>query len=385
MRKSTKIAAAISVAALVGIGGVAALADTRNNADNFYFCIGTGNVVTHAYPLDGWHGNHCETGESRYEVQGVPAPATPPPTDPPTTTPPPTTDPPVTTPPPTTDPPVTTPPPTTPPPTTDPPTTGWPNASNTGVQPGVTLTAYTGTKYITVAGTTIENKIINGNVTIKASNVTLKNVKVFGRIQVDDYNPDVSGVLLSHVEIDGTGKAAGNGINDYSVGGPYGGGFTLEYANIHGWETGVTINSDFDKTIVRESYIHDLGPASSDHKAGLSANSAGNADIIHNNIDCEVGGCSGSMVLYGDFGPIKDWNVQNNLFNTEGSYCTYTGSISGKKYPTATGITWKNNVYGREHNSQCGQYGPTYGWSAGGGTNVWSGNKWADTGATINP
>lgn len=358
---------AITSAALIGlIGGGMAIADTKSGADAFYFCIADGNNVTKAYPLNGWHGNHCAQGETRYEVPAYKGAEEPPPT---------------------TDPPGTTPPTTTAPPTTDPPPAGdFPDASNTGVQPGVQLTNYTGTDYITQAGTTIENKTINGDITIKASNVTLRNVKVLGgHIKVDDYNPDVSGVLLSHIEIDGQGSSSGNGINEFSVGGPYGGGFTLEYANIHGFETGVTINSDFDKTIVRESYIHDLGPSSSDHKAGISANSAGNADILHNNIDCEVGGCSGAFVLYGDFGPIKDWNVQNNLFNTQGSYCTYSGSISGKKYPTATNITWKNNAYGREHHSTCGIYGTNTGWSSGGGTNVWSGNHWADTGETINP
>lgn len=356
--KKAFIATAVAFG-LIGGGLAAADGIPSNNGTDMYVCLNSANQITHSYPLNGWHGNKCAAGETIRGLKGVPVPV--PPTDPPTTTPP-TTDPPTTTPPPAGD---------------------FPNASNTGVQPGVQLTNYTGTDYITTAGTTIENKAINGDITIKASNVTLRNVKIFGHIKVDDYNPDVSGVLLSHIEVDGQGSSSGNGINEFSVGGPYGGGFTLEYANIHGFETGVTINSDFDKTIVRESYIHDLGPSSSDHKAGISANSAGNADIIHNNVDCEVGGCSASIALYGDFGQIKDWNVLNNLFNTEGSYCSYSGSLDGKNYPVASNVQWKNNTYGHEHNSQCGQYGYNSGWSSANG-NVWSGNK-TDTGAVVNP
>jgi hypothetical protein len=70
--------------------------------------------------------------------------------------------------------------------------------------------------------------------------------------------------------------------------------------------------------------------------------------------------------------------VDNNLLNTEGSYCSYEGTLSQKKYPTATNIRWTNNHYGRRFHPKCGIYGPSTGWGNQGG-NVWSGNVWDGT------
>lgn len=267
----------------------------------------------------------------------------------------------------------------------------WPDASSTGVQSGVTLTNYTGTMTITTPGTVIENKIISTNhetLRIEASNVTLRNVKVLGTmIFVDNDSGDTHGVLLTHLTVDGQGKGS-TVNNDVAVGGGYGGGYELSYSNISGWDTGITINSEPANVYIHDNYVHDLGPSSGVHKTALSSNggsgTASNlARIIHNNLDCGASGCSAAMSLYGDFAVISYWDVEDNLFNTEGSYCSYTGSVDGKKYPTASHITWKNNVYGRAYHSQCGIYGYSTSWSSG-NSNVWSGNV-TDTGATVNP
>src|SRR4051794_9819783 len=58
--------------------------------------------------------------------------------------------------------------------TIDPALFGMPNATNTGVPAGTTLTAYTGPMTITTPGTVIEGLIINGQLAVNAANVTIK-------------------------------------------------------------------------------------------------------------------------------------------------------------------------------------------------------------------
>jgi hypothetical protein len=293
-------------------------------------------------------------------------------------------------PPPTTEPPTTTPPPTTVPPTSPlPPPSGWPNASNTGVDPSVALTPYTGPMTITTPGTTIENAVIStdhGSLRIQASNVTLRNVKLLGTELTVWDNTDtleISGIVLDHLTVDGQGKASTTN-NDYAVGGGYGGGFTLAYSDISGWDTGVMVNAAPANVNIHDNYVHGLGPNSDVHKTALSSNGGGgNAVVRHNNLDCGVSGCSAAMSLYGDFATISDWVVDNNLFNTEGSYCTYEGTLP-KRFPVADHIVWQNNVYGKQYHATCGIYGPETGWGSGNG-NVWLNNTWADTGAQITP
>jgi len=64
---------------------------------------------------------------------------------------------------------------------------GMPDATTAGVPSGTTLTAYTGPMTITQAGTVIEGKIIDGTLTVDASNVTIKNciIKNYGMWGID--------------------------------------------------------------------------------------------------------------------------------------------------------------------------------------------------------
>ena len=60
----------------------------------------------------------------------------------------------------------------------DPARFGMPDATTTGVQPGITLKPYTGPMTITTDGAVIENVIINGMLTVDADNVTIRNCVV---------------------------------------------------------------------------------------------------------------------------------------------------------------------------------------------------------------
>jgi hypothetical protein len=113
--------------------------------------------------------------------------------------------------------------------------------------------------------------------------------------------------------------------------------------------------------------------------------------VRHNTLSCDVGtpgnastggGCSGGVVLLGDFGPITNVVVDNNLING-GAYCMYAGSSPEKPYPSATNVQITNNRFGRALYSNCGVYGPVTAFTPNAG-DTFTGNAWADTLAPIN-
>jgi hypothetical protein len=169
----------------------------------------------------------CVTDETAIIAALAPAPTTPPPTS---ASPTPTTAPPSTVPPTTTAPPTTTPPPSPTPsptptvfPTSPSPTTqpndcaasphvcGFPDATNTGVPAGVTLTM-SGPLTANIAGHVYEHLDINGCVSITASNVTIRESRITGGcdplIAIRPFDAEVKGTVLDHVDIVSTGVGA---------------------------------------------------------------------------------------------------------------------------------------------------------------------------------
>ncbi|MBO0880007.1 MAG: hypothetical protein J2P17_06495, partial [Mycobacterium sp.] len=157
--------------------------------------------------------------------------------------------------------------------------------------------------------------------------------------------------------------------------------FTLLRDNIHNAGHGVQINNN---ATVEDTYIHDLGANNAAHKDAVISNGGGNAVIKHNNVECAADSCSAAIGLFGDFAPIKNWTITDNLLNTTGSYCLYGGDSPGKPFSTATGMVVTNNHFGKKDHPQCGQYGPVTAFGHNSG-NSWSGNVWDGTNTAINP
>lgn len=245
----------------------------------------------------------------------------------------------------------------------------WPNASNTGVPAGTRLTP-SGSITVTSDGTVLSNLRVSGSITVRANNVTIEKTKVIGgRI---DLGWDQHGIVMTDVEVDGQDKAP----PDERIPAIGSNGYTCIRCNVHGWNTGFDVR---DNVVIEDSWSHDIGPPSEDgHFSSVGSNGANHVVIRHNVLSCEVSGCSAAIAFYGDFTPVSNVVVDNNLLNTEGSYCSYEGTLSQKKYPTATNIRWTNNHYGRRFHPRCGIYGPSTGWGNQGG-NVWSGNVWDGT------
>ncbi len=294
-----------------------------------------------------------------------------------------------TTSPPTTDP-TTTPPTTTPnttPPTTDPAGRAcpafpqFPDANCTGVPAGVTL--HSCPTEITANNTKLDSCLFNGGLTIAASNVEITRSKVAGMVAADyRTNWNLSGLKLTDVEIDGTGHVTANG--EAAIGYD---NYSCLRCNIHGSGRGFNFAND---VTIKDSWSHDFTYVDGAHQSAAGSNGGHNNNVTHNRLDCGAQGCSGALVMYGDFDPVDNNVIQNNLFDG-GAYCLYggsTGTSSGKPYPHGTNIKILDNHFGKKYPSAngrtCGWYGPVAAWEANAG-NVWSGNVWDDGSGAVNP
>jgi hypothetical protein len=289
----------------------------------------------------------------------------------------PTTEPPSTTPPVTTTaPPTVTPTPTptpTPSPTqTVPPSTGFPDASNTGYKPtGVTLHSCTASF---ISGGTYDSCTFPGGISVSVPNVTITRSLINGQVKSNS-----TGLVISDTEINchcGSSSNTTPPIVSFS-------GFTLLRDNIYNGGHGVQID---DSAVVRDSWIHDLCCSGNQaHADGIISNgNDGSVVIDHNTVDGAGAYMSAAIGLFGDFASIKNWQITNNLLNTTGSYCLYGGAgPAAKKYPNASNVVASGNRFGKKYNAKCGIYGPVA--DFGGSGSSWSGNVWADTGATVIP
>jgi hypothetical protein len=248
--------------------------------------------------------------------------------------------------------------------------TGW---QHTGVQ------LHSCPNTVTKANTTLDGCRFAGELTIQASNVTITRSRVEGRVMATFQTKFSLGNLkLIDVEIDGGGKLdpagqAAIGNDDY----------TCIRCNIHGTGRGANLG---DNVTIQDSYLHDWVYVNGAHQTAIGSNGGSNFRIIHNNLVCNSGGpgCSAALSLYGDFSPIKNVLIQNNLFNTDGAYCTFAGSTTAKPYPRGTQIRYVDNLFGKKYNKGCGLYGPVATWEYYEG-NVWSGNRWADGSGEVKP
>jgi len=257
------------------------------------------------------------------------------------------------------------------------PTAGgqWPNASNTGVPSGVSLTSYGGPMKITQDGAVIDAKEIRGTIVIAASDVTIKRSKIMGRIDADQGGASVT-VVESEIDA-GREQAPGVGFSNV----------TVLRSNIHGGQHSVLCG---DNCRVESSWLHDQYLPSNDdwHTNAYLSNGGSNVVLVGNTLQCTppdngvTGGCTADASFFGDFEPIKNVTIDGNLFkSTPGGYCGTFGYNRSKPYGTqASGITVVNNVFEHGSGGKCGYWGPVTGFPSGSG-NSWANNRWVDGGS----
>jgi hypothetical protein len=163
------------------------------------------------------------------------------------------------------------------------------------------------------------------------------------------------------------GRTAAIGNDDY----------TCIRCDMHSSERGANMGSNVH---IEDSYMHGFLHVPGSHQSAIGTNGGRNLTLLHNNLDCESAGdaCSAALALYPDFEPLDNILVQNNLFNTNGGYCTYGGFDEG------TNIRYIDNIFGTKYHPECGIWGPVAAFNSSADGNEWSGNRYPD-GSTVDP
>ena len=261
-----------------------------------------------------------------------------------------------------------------------PPSPGaFPDASTTGVPAGVTLTPYTGPCTITSANTVIDAQTIDCDLSIQAANVTISRSKINGSVATDESSTGFS-FTITDSEVD-AGDRVATGVGAVS--------FTVIRIHVRGGNRSIHCWRDCE---IRDSYVHgqmtdETGVA---HESGIRMGQ--NATIRHNTILCDApdvppdAGCSADLTGYGDFGPVQNNVIDDNLFKaTTGGTCAYGGSSQGKPYSNdANHIQFTNNVFERGPGGKCGYWFAITDFDPSLPGNVWTGNTW-DDGSTLSP
>jgi hypothetical protein len=220
---------------------------------------------------------------------------------------------------------------------------GWPDATNTGVPAGVTLTA-SGNLVITKAGAVISGLDISGTVYIDAPNVTLENCKITsGAWAVVSIASGVTGAVVQNCEINGTGVSTSGSIGIYGSG-------TFTGNNIYNVERGVAVAKGSSGAVIENNYIHNLLASGSPGYDGIEIDGGvSNVTISHNTVVNSHGQTS-AIMIDNYFGAISNVSVDNNLLGG-GGYTIYDYARFNSS--PVTGVSITNN------HLQSGQWGYT--------------------------
>jgi hypothetical protein len=284
----------------------------------------------------------------------------------------------------------------------------WPGPQNTGYPQGrpgdgrapVTLTAYEGPMTISSCGVVIDAKKVNGDLRIEAGNgthsagtpcVTITNSLVQGTIHTDSINEGP--VVIKDTEVAVPGSAYWASVGFYN---------TFDWrVNSHGGHGTIKCQAYCES---HDSWVHGMHLEQEFHYNAFGGNGIESANgyfvIEHGYADCggfassdspgQDAGCSADIGFYGDFAPVRNITINKTYFapaangaQGQPGYCYNVGNYPGKAYPTASNVTFTNNVFAKGPTGHCGYYGAVSEWNSGNG-NVWSGNRW-DDGSPLNP
>ena len=273
-----------------------------------------------------------------------------------------------------------------------PSTCNYPDATNTGVPAGTTLksvpsqvssgpgwsyNAATNAVIVNVNGTVLSGLYIPSNLTIKASNVTVKNVQVVTGGTFGISLTHTTGVTIENSTI--SGQNATTGRVDSAIKDVYGDstGMVIKDNNISHFRTAMQLSNG----LVDGNYIHDPGYIAGDHTNGVVSTGGTKTLVIQNNtIFNSIGQTDAVTVNAAKSGmPVANATIQNNLI-AGGGYAIYGGTGLGN---TTSNIVIKNNRFGQLYFPKSGQFGPVAYFASAGKGNVWSGNIWDSTGQAI--
>jgi len=202
---------------------------------------------------------------------------------------------------------------------------GFPDATNTGVPVGTTLTTVNGDVHTTSNGQVINAMDIHGTLWIDNSNVTVKNTKVTGgggsswAINVGS-KTNVTGVIIQDCAIDAAKS---------DQGGVTGAGFSIYRCDISNGENAARPGGN---ALIQDCYMHTFRSSSSGpHYDGVEVYSGTGSKIVHNTIVLDQDETS-TVNVQADFGNISGTIIDHNLLDGGGwmlNIRTNSGPVTG--------------------------------------------------------
>ncbi|MBD5831674.1 hypothetical protein [Janibacter melonis] len=254
---------------------------------------------------------------------------------------------------------------------------GYPDETTTGVRDGVTLTP-SGSVMADEDGQVIEGLDITGEISVSASDVTIRDVRVTGGrgVGAADWvvvmRPGAERLVIEDSELrtpQGTEQDLACVLN-IGDGEP-----VVRRVDMHGCTIGVATGGG----VVEDSYIHDpsMVPDLS-HVNGVASMGGGGLTVRRNTILNSYSQTS-AVALYQDFGTQSDDLVQHNLL-AGGGYIFYGGD--GRFGPTSK-IRFLDNRISRVYYPKGGSLGVIAHLDLDLPGNESSGNFWDDTGEAL--
>jgi hypothetical protein len=221
-----------------------------------------------------------------------------------------------------------------------PPLTGFPTAANTGVadnwQPQSTTN---GSMTIDQDGAVIENRLITGNVYIRANNITIRNSMIYGTVSNWVSGVSYNGLLLENVDL-----GPPSGVLRETSGIVRGYGYTARRVHVHntveGFRVGWESQPNRGPVVIEDSYVDLDDSGQCDHSDGIQDYGGANIRVTvnHNTIDQRGVGCETAPIYLSDPGPKS---VTNNLL-AGGSY---TLRLHGGSYDRVSGNRIVTNTW----------------------------------------
>jgi hypothetical protein len=198
----------------------------------------------------------------------------------------------------------------------------FPDASNTGVPAGTSLTAYSGPSSITTNGTTVDSKTITACINIDANNVTFtkclfQSAGCFWNL-INAWDAGTN-LLIEDCEFDGLNNASADAcINVANA--------TVRRCNFHGTPDGVKLVSN--SVLFEDNYIHDLVFFEDSHNDGSQTLDTIGLTIRHNTIILPVEATSCIILSTGSGTDMRNVLIEDNLLGG-GNLCVYGGYREG--------------------------------------------------------
>ncbi len=253
----------------------------------------------------------------------------------------------------------------------DPSSCGYPDATNTGVPAGTTLTPRSGDVSVTAAGTTVKDLAVTGEILVEANNTTVVDDEVIASSGSGNRGiyiaPGVTGTVIDHVTCHGEGKGS-----QYCV---FNKNSSTKIEHSYLYNCGECLNGP---GTITDSFFDVTAVISGEHYEDIYYGGGEGPLIVNHDTMLNPQGQTATVFASTDFGNQTTLTITNNLL-AGGGYTLYggasctTGGCGAVNGPvTVTGNRFSNKYY-----PESGYYG--IGAYFNNAVTTWSGNFWDGT------